>query len=29
MARKTMIKYSHKEDKKMKREKCGKMKYSC
>lgn len=25
MARKTMIKYSHEEDKKMKRENCGKL----
>ena len=29
MARKTMIKYSHEEDKEMKTGKCGEMKYSC
>ena len=28
MARKTMIKYSHEEDKEMKTGKCGEMKYS-
>lgn len=29
MARKTMIKYSHEEDKEMKTGKSGEMKYSC
>lgn len=29
MARKTMTKYSHEEDKEMKTGKCGEMKYSC